>query len=256
MASFNLLNTFIKFRVIIVKKFLLEINKFAKFFGFKIIQDSPLIYLHKYDSYNEYASIQKNENKKEFNNIWADAKTLKLIAKILMDQMNLISKGDSNISGLCHGSRNGFEVNKLRNYLSSNNIFGTDISNTANNVDFLIEWDFHNEKKEWNNKFDFVYSNSLDQSYNPILALKTWLKQLKSSGLLFIEHTRDHSVVNENGQKSCSKIDPFGIEPEFMPYFLSENFGHKISIDIVKSKKSNNNKDLWLFIVKNNKFLE
>jgi hypothetical protein len=44
-------------------------------------------------------------------------------------------------------------------------------------------------------------------------------------------------------------MDPFGVQPEFMPYFLAESFGRAISISIEKTIKSNKNIECWLFIV-------
>ena len=116
---------------------------------------------------------------------------------------------NKNIKGLCHGSRNGYEQNKFKQFLNSENIFGTDISETALNYDNSIVWDFHEIKKEWINEFDFVYSNSLDQSYNPKKALEVWLNQINDNGFIFVEISDQHNV------HSSGKMDPFGVEPEF-----------------------------------------
>ena len=48
-------------------------------------------------------------------------------------------------------------------------------------------------RPEWKNKFDFVYSNSLDHSYDPGLALEVWASCLKLGGILYLEHTDDHN---------------------------------------------------------------
>ena len=40
------------------------------------------------------------------------------------------------------------------------------------------------EKKEWIDFFDFVYTNSLDQSYDPRKALEIWLDQIKKNGYM------------------------------------------------------------------------
>ena len=149
------------------------------------------------------------------------------------------------MSGICHGTRNGFE----QNFISSQKGFeaiGTDISETANDFERSVQWDFHDTNKEWLARFDFVYSNSLDQSWNPRAALVTWLNQLKPDGRLVIEHTHAH------GPGGASAMDPFGVRPQVMPYVLCEWFGTEISIRFVKAKKSNNNIDVWLFFVGKN----
>jgi len=90
-----------------------------------------------------------------------------------------------------------------------------------------------------------VYSNSLDQSFDPQKALNTWLKQIKQGGYVIIEHSDQHGVV------SSGKMDPFGVEANFFPYLLSEWFGHSISIQIIKGLKVNkNNAPVFLFILK------
>ena len=45
-------------------------------------------------------------------------------------------------------------------------------------------------------------------------------------------------------------MDPFGVHPSYMPYVLSDWFGHKISIEIIESHKPNLDIPVWLFVVK------
>ena len=203
-------------------------------------KDAADYYLYEYSSYEEYKEVQTFHNKRKISHVWADKKTLSLIKTELEKDI----KGKV-IKGICHGSRNGFEqafFNEDKKY----KVIGTDISDTANQFENTVQWDFHDENKEWINKFDFVYSNSLDQGWNPKTALQNWLNQLNKKGMLVIEHTEVH------GPKLASKMDPFGVRPEVMPYVLAEWFGHDISIRFVRSVKENNNLDVWLFFVKKN----
>src|SRR5690606_1779504 len=91
-------------------------------------------------------------------------------------------------TGICHGARNGYEVEWFRRALGGE-IIGTDISETATQFPHLQVWDFHNENADWAGKFDFVYTNSLDQAMDPQRALASWVKQLTPSGRIYIEHT-------------------------------------------------------------------
>ena len=123
----------------------------------------------------------------------------------------------------------------------------SDISDTATNFENSIQWDFHDENPDWLGKFDFVYTNSLDQSWKPKLALSTWLNQIKNDGIVIIEHSIYHSPEH------AGEGDPFGVRPEVMPYILTEWFGHKISISHYLEKKSNvfsSNINVWLFVLK------
>ena len=90
-----------------------------------------------------------------------------------------------------------------------------------------------------------MYTNSLDQSYDARNALEIWLDQIKKNGYIVIEHSEQHGVLASN------KMDPFGVEANFFPYLLSDWFGHKISISIIKSiKKNKSNAPVWFFCVK------
>ena len=217
-----------------------------KAFGLKVVNDLPYIYLHHYNSYEEYAAGQIFHNKRKIDHVWADKNTLsKVVSRIKKNT----SKPHEELKGICHGSRNGFEVQTFKQLLNvklNGSIIGTDISDSAANFPDMIQWDFHDPNPDFVRQFDFVYTNSLDQAWKPFSALETWLDQLNENGLLFIEHTRAHGV------EGAGEMDPFGVLPEFMPFVLAEHFGHKISLEILTTKKSNNNLDCWLFVLRNN----
>ena len=221
------------------------INRILFKFGYRISKvnnSGELVKIHKYKDYNEYRETQIFYNKKKIDKVWADEITLEKISDLLKDRIKT-----SIIKGICHGSRNGFEQNFFNEKKDGFEVIGTDISDTAKNYKNSIVHDFHNEKKEWINNFDFVYSNSLDQSFDPKKALEVWLKQIKEKGFVIIEHSDQHGVI------SSGKMDPFGVEANFFPYLLSEWFGHLISIEIIKGSKINkNNAPVFLFVLKKN----
>ena len=212
-------------------------------FGYRISKvnnTGELVKIHKYKDYNEYKETQIYYNKKKIDKVWADEKTLEKIGNFLKENIS-----SNLIKGICHGSRNGFEQNFFNEKKDGFEVIGTDISETAKDYKNSIVHDFHDEKKEWLENFDFVYSNSLDQSFDPQKALNTWLKQIKLGRYVIIEHSDQHGVV------SSGKMDPFGVEANFFPYLLSEWFGHSISIQIIKGLKINkNNAPVFLFILK------
>ena len=206
----------------------------------KVNNTGELVKIYKYKNYDEYKETQISYNKKKIEHVWADEKTLEKISEFLLEN---VSTGI--IKGICHGSRNGFEQNFFNKKKNKFQVIGTDISDTAENYKDSVTHDFHEEKKEWLNNFDFVYSNSLDQSFDPRKALQAWLNQLKKNGFLIIEHTDQHGVI------ASGKMDPFGVEANFFPYLLSDWFDHSISIKIIKSLKVNkNNAPVHLFILK------
>lgn len=218
-----------------VKRIKNFINKLLRMFGYeisKINETGDLFKIHKYKSYDEYKKIQIKYNKNKIRHTFADENTLTNICKNLLK-----NKPQKNYNGICHGSRNGFEVKFFREKLNNSKIIGTDISDNISQFKDLIKHDFHEEKKEWISYFDFVYSNSLDQSYDPKKALNVWLNQIKKDGFVFVELTKNHTV------QSSGEMDPFGVEITYFPYLLVEWFGNKISIKIIKSVKSNPNID-------------
>tara|TARA_B100001250_G_C19610972_1_gene704940 strand:+ start:59 stop:811 length:753 start_codon:yes stop_codon:yes gene_type:complete len=216
-----------------MKKISYYVNKFLNNFGYKISKfnnTDELVKIYKYKNYEEYKKTQIYHNKNKIKYIFSDETTLNSIKEYLLRKISM-----NNINGICHGSRNGFELHFFNNSIPNSNIIGTDISDNASNFKNTIIHDFHNVKKEWISYFDFVYSNSLDQSYDPKKALKVWLDQIKKDRYLFIELSDQHNV------KASGKMDPFGVETFFFPYLLVEWFGQNISIEIIKNIKSNKN---------------
>ena len=89
--------------------------------------------------------------------------------------------------GLCHGVRNNNESKWFEEFLGIK-IVGTDISPTVKQFGG-VQWDFHEMNPKWASRFDFIYSNSLDHSYDPHKALRTWLRCIKPKGLLIVQWT-------------------------------------------------------------------
>ena len=172
--------------------------------------------------------------------MWADETTLSVVAARVEREF----PGYDALFGLCHGSRNGFEQAFLRERLGQGaEVIGTDISETALGFPNSVQWDFHDFRADWDGRCDFVYTNSLDQSWKPDAAVRLWVSQLKPGGLLFIEHTRWHSPSH------ASKIDPFGAEPELRPYLLVNWLGMSVCIEIIEGTKANIlDAKVWLFV--------
>ena len=144
---------------------------------------------HKYRSYRQYVTTQKKGYKKKRDRVWAREDNIKLLSQLL--------KGAE--SGICHGVRTGAEVEWFRKYLGAD-VIGTEIGDSKEGL--IVQWDFNRPNPEWIGKFDFVYSNSFDHSYDAEATLCTWIQQLKPGGKLVIEHSKKHENI--------TKLDPFG----------------------------------------------
>lgn len=219
-------------------------NSLANKFGHVVVSEGSTVdyILHEYSSYEEYRDTQIKYNKKKLREVWADETTLGRVAEVLEKRFPPTHK----ISGLCHGSRNGFEQGYFNSRDKRYEVTGTDISDTASDFESSVQWDFHDVNPDWVSFFDFVYSNSLDQSWQPKQAVTTWLNQLNDNGVLIIEHTQAH------GPEGASQMDPFGVKPTVLPYVLTMWFGAQISISHSVAKKSNWDFDAWLFVISKN----
>jgi hypothetical protein len=151
--------------------------------------------IYKYKDYNDYITEQIIANKKKIKNVWVSDGTIHKI----------FTKHGSAHNILCHGTRNGKEQELFNKYFPEANIIGTEISDTATQFKNTIQHDFHEIKREWINKFDIVYSNSWDHSYDPEKSLETWMGQLNENGKLYLEQALDPS------DNESRKSDPLEI---------------------------------------------
>jgi hypothetical protein len=212
-------------------------------FGQKLVprHHDQLVYVHDYGGrgYDHYRKLQEYHNRRKINEVWADESTLRVVADYVK---KLVGKP---ARGLCHGTRNGFEQRVLSEMLNVP-VIGTDISPTAAEFPNSVHWDFHEPNPDWVGQFSFIYSNSLDQAFDPRKALDTWVQQLDPrSGLIFIEHTMSHAP------EGASEMDPFGAHPMVMPYLLFDwGRGKYHLLDILRpAPKANNGMEVWLFVL-------
>ncbi|TAK54401.1 MAG: class I SAM-dependent methyltransferase [Gammaproteobacteria bacterium] len=209
--------------------------------GFRISRrhSQELVYLHDYaGGYEEYRATQVFHNQRKLDAVWADEGTLQALAT------HLLQHHPEPRAGICHGARNGYEV-ELLGRLTGAKMIGTDIAETATRFPNMVVWDFHQDNPEWHGRFDFVYTNSLDQAMQPQRALAAWARQLAPGGHIYIEHTMQHSAAG------ASEMDPFGAHPMCMPYlFFQWGRGLYRLVDILEpGPKRNNRKPVWMFVL-------
>ena len=152
-----------------------------------------------YKDLKHYREAQTAGNKRKLSMVWVREETIAHIA-------TLAARNTGNI--LCHGTRNGAEQRMFKTHFPGAYVIGTEISDTAKQFKDTVEHDFHDQKKEWVGRFDVVYSNSIDHSHSPLLALQTWGAQLAPGGRLFVEFGVGEKV------NVCSETDPLQIAPD------------------------------------------
>lgn len=130
-----------------------------------------------YENYEEYKKEQVAGNKMKLNSVWVKQESIQEILKLKPFAGEVI----------CHGTRNGREQELFKKFLPGCFVIGTEISDTATKFPNTIEWDFHEVKEEFVNRFDILYSNSFDHSYDPEKCLRTWKDQINPLGIMALE---------------------------------------------------------------------
>lgn len=154
--------------------------------------------LHTYKGYTDYRETQTKANHAKLKCSWVRPETIDLVCAAVLKACPVPK------FGLCHGTRRGVEQELFIERLNCQ-VIGTEISDTAEKFPHTIQWDFHIVKDEWLVACDFVYSNSLDHSYNPIGALQKWISCLNYTGILAIEWT---DKIGKRVKRSTA-VDPF-----------------------------------------------
>lgn len=169
-------------------------------------------------NYNEYKEIQTRGNHEKLTMVTVDESSVKFISEYLKTHLK-----EKATFGLCHGTRNGKEIEWFSKYMNCK-VIGTEISDTATQFPNTIEWDFHNVKDDWINNIDFIYSNSFDHSYDPEKCINAWISCLKPDGICVIEHP------SANAEATTSKLDPFGCCITVFPYLILKWSKGKFSV--------------------------
>ena len=132
---------------------------------------------HQYDNYDEYVKEQTQANVAKLKNVWVRVNAIQKV----------VSYKPFASSILCHGTRNGRELEYFKKFLPHAEIVGTEISHTATQFKNTVQHDFHEVREDFVGKFDIVYSNSFDHAYDPSKAILAWRDQLTTDGVLVIE---------------------------------------------------------------------
>lgn len=128
--------------------------------------------------YEEYYQSQIIRHRNKMNKMRISSH-YKLCADLFKDLVK------DNSSMVCLGTRNNHERDCFIHEFSDKNIkvYSLDIA-PASQADFIM--DFSDMPEEWNNKWDIVFSNAIDNAPDAGKAFKSWLKIIKSNGLLIL----------------------------------------------------------------------
>jgi hypothetical protein len=183
--------------------------------------------LYDYKNYDDYRKHQIKANHAKIKYSWVRPATVNIICEAIR-AVNPEPK-----FGICHGTRRGVEQSLFKSYLNCE-VIGTEISDTAEKFPDTIEWDFHVVKPEWEKACDFIYSNSLDHSYNPAGALEKWISCLTAQGLLVIEWAEKLG----KRVKTSTAVDPFSGTTEEVCALIAKAGAEVIEVKRLRYKKA------------------
>lgn len=205
-------------------------------------KNQKLFSVFKQKSLSSYKEIQIKRNKLQLskNASYVNLKDIKNISNFLNKKIK------SKLVGICMGTRDNKEVSYFMKNLKNSKVIGTDISPTILNFENTVMWNFNIYNPKWQNKFDFLYTNSFDHCTDPKKTLRIWLKYIKKNSYIFIDHSTSH------GKRRHTFTDPCAIETELFPYLVLDWLkGNCAIVDYIKPegirKKSKRNK---IFIIK------
>ena len=139
---------------------------------------------------------------------------------------------------LCHGVNHGHEITWFKKHLPTVTVVGTELGPlTAKLAPSTVNWDFHVVKPEWRQACDFVYSNAIDHSPNPPLAVTRWMEEIRPGGALVLEWS------SFSDSRSKSATDLYGASLHSFQAMVNKA-GKAASPPFAKADLFNNSEDL------------
>ena len=109
------------------------------------------------------------------------------ISQHVLEHLDIIG---GKASMVCLGTRNNWERDQFQIFLKSAEremgIYSLDVGENENTrkCDYIM--DFNNMPEEWANKWDIIFSNSIDHTVSATETFREWLRVTKPGGLLVI----------------------------------------------------------------------
>jgi len=191
---------------------------------------------HNYSSQAEYIEAQKSRavDLATHGVVWVSEPTIDAMVGFIKQ-----NRPESKLC-LCHGTCDGTEQRLIKARLDIT-VIGTDLMDGCEKYPDTIQWNFHDVKPEWRDAVDFIYSNALDHSPTPEVAMSQWMSCLVPGGFCFIEWSEGH------GEAHITAADCFGASIPEMREWL-KNFGEVVA----ELPATDQNGEHILFVLKRN----
>lgn len=119
------------------------------------------------------------------------------------------------LSICCMGCRSGTEVFEFKEMFPAADVWGIDITRLVNTIKTHLEvhiilQDFNKLPDVWQDKFDLIFSNSLDHSYDPKITLKEWHRVSQKGGHLLLEFstTPENNIEHTFNKRELNDLLP------------------------------------------------
>ena len=174
----------------------------------------------KHKSYEAYIDAQKKLTDKKYGKIV-------FVRDSVIESIYKHFKDKNVQSILCHGTRTGDEQKLFKKFFGCY-VWGSELSERAQNAEMTTVWDFNKVNEDWIGKFDLIYSNSFDHCITPKETLGVWKDQLTENGRLCIEWTEFHNADNSPG-------DPLAATEAEITEWAEQN-GMTLEAEVLKHK--------------------
>ena len=146
---------------------------------------------------------------------------------------------------ICLGARNNHERDEFEHILSLRgcknvNVYSLDISPDAE-VDY--HYDFGSLPKEWSNRFDIIYTNAADHSFDFEKCLLEWQRIMKPTGV-FVLGIADQDMIYDNEKQTTPKPCAHGctiFDPSAVSTISKEHFNETLFLPRSTQKFEVNN---------------
>lgn len=155
---------------------------------------------YNYDGgYENYRSEQIRGNYKKLDWKFRRPQHIDTIKTIVPEAKNI----------LCHGTRGGGEQQTFIKHYPQAYVIGSEISDTATQFPNTVEHDFNIQRDEWIGKFDIIFSNAFDHSYDPDVTIEVWKEQLVPTGVMFLHWSSYQNKVSTSMDPVSGTVDQF-----------------------------------------------
>lgn len=173
------------------------------------------------ENYEQYKEIQITRSLAKWHSASFDDKMfikilLTAIPKMIVNSTNRVLNPETIC---CMGIRNGNEYKALKEYqkgiyeINKSKIFGVDITKYVERVgDNCFAYDFNELPTDWLDKFDLIYSNSIDHSFDINKTIREWHRVLKNDRFMLLQLSESEKVCTTDiysfEESDCQKLFP------------------------------------------------